>query len=231
MSEMRKFIPLAVGILCMAIDRLFEIDLTGMGVQCAFIGALIAGLASVAGGVAGSISANNRKNKAESLMDQRKRTLDIWRNAELGSDYLDRADSRAAMRRVMEYNTEAQKASDTNAIKRGMTDEAKVAQAGRLNRNYADVVSQIAGAGARHKDAVQQQYLGATMNLDNIRIGNLMDTSGAESMVNGITGAAGALGSALQGSNVAGKGGGLQKVKSMAQTGHGMPSWNKYTIN
>ena len=147
---------------------------------------------------------------------------------------LDRADSRAALRRVFEHNKEAQKAANTNAVKSGMTDEAKVAQAAKLNENYADVVSQIAGAGARHKDRVQQQYMDETRNLDNLKIQNLMDTSGVDNMVQGITGAAAGLAGTLGGGTGAPASPGVgvsQKVQSMAQNAAGIPAWaGRYKI-
>lgn len=190
---MRNYIPLILLFCCVTADHLFD---NNNDLQCveSFIGALIGGIGSLVSTGISAITGNARKKKAERQMNERKRSLDAWRNTEIGANYLDRADSRAAMRRVMDYNTDVQRASNTNAIKQGLTDEAKVAQASRLNRGYADVVGQIAGAGQRHKDAVQQQYLGAAMDLENLKIQNLMDTSGADNMASGISAAANTLG-------------------------------------
>lgn len=172
-------------------DWVLDIDLTNgdPSFRYSFVSGIISAVGALGSGVYGSIAGNKRIRNAEAMMDAQKKDLRAWRDAELGSDYLDRADSRAAMRRVFEYNKEAQKASDTNAIKRGMTDEAKVAQAARLNRNYADTVSQIAAAGAQHKDRVQQQYMSEVRNLDDLKIQNMMDMTGVNSMVEGIAGA------------------------------------------
>lgn len=206
------------------------------------VGAIIAGVASLASGIFGSIAANERRAEAERELEKQKQRLTEWRDAEMGTDYLDRADSRAALRRVFENNKEAQKALNTEAVKSGMTDEAKVAYAADLNENYADTVSQIAGVGAQHKDNVQRQYLSETRNLDNLKIQNKMDTSGVESMVQGITGAAGAIGSLASG-NTPGLGGikrmadqarsnpDFSKVASMASSGTGVPTWaDKFKI-
>lgn len=225
---------LLVWALCVALDRLGFTAIDSPKVYVSFVGALIGGIASAASGIFGAAAANRRRRQAERELEKQKKKLAEWRDAEMGTNYLDRADSRAALRRVFEHNKEAQKAANTNAVKSGMTDEAKVAQAAKLNENYADVVSQIAGAGARHKDRVQQQYMDETRNLDNLKIQNLMGTSGVDNMVQGITGAAAGLAGTLGGGTGAPASPGVgvsQKVQSMAQNAAGIPAWaGRYKI-
>lgn len=225
---------LLVWALCVALDRLGFTAIDSPKVYVSFVGALIGGIASAASGIFGAAAANRRRRQAERELEKQKKKLAEWRDTEMGTNYLDRADSRAALRRVFEHNKEAQKAANTNAVKSGMTDEAKVAQAAKLNENYADVVSQIAGAGARHKDRVQQQYMDETRNLDNLKIQNLMDTSGVDNMVQGITGAAAGLAGTLGGGTGAPASPGVgvsQKVQSMAQNAAGIPAWaGRYKI-
>ena len=225
---------LLVWALCVALDRLGFTAIDSPKVYVSFVGALIGGIASAASGIFGAAAANRRRRQAERELEKQKKKLAEWRDAEMGTNYLDRADSRAALRRVFEHNKDAQKAANTNAVKSGMTDEAKVAQAAKLNENYADVVSQIAGAGARHKDRVQQQYMDETRNLDNLKIQNLMDTSGVDNMVQGITGAAAGLAGTLGGGTGAPASPGVgvsQKVQSMAQNAAGIPAWaGRYKI-
>ena len=105
------------------------------------IGAGISALSSIAGGV----SANKRRKKADQILEDRRRRLDEWYQSEMNQPYLDRADSRAMLKRIRDYNEDELKALNTNAIKSGATDEAKVAAAGKLNKNYSQVVAQIAG--------------------------------------------------------------------------------------
>ena len=234
----RYFLILLIWACCVVLDRMGFVATNDPQVHVSFVGALIGGIASAASGIFGAAAANKRRRQAERELENQKKKLAEWRDAEMGSNYLDRADSRAALRRVFEYNKEAQKAANTNAIKSGMTDEAKVSQAAKLNENYADAVSQIAGAGARHKDRVQQQYLDETRNLDNLKIQNLMDTSGVDSLVQGITGAAAGLGTALAGGTGASGGGGAKtgvgvspQVQSMAKNATGIPAWSgRYKI-
>lgn len=153
------------------------------------VAGIVSAAISIGSSIWGAITGNKKRKKAEAKLKQKKKELTEWRDGELQQNFLDRADSQAAMRRVKEHNEQAMEGLNTNAIKTGATDQAKVAAASKLNKNYAGVVSQIAGVGAQHKDRVQQQYLQATANLDNLEIQNLMDNSGTQAMINGISNA------------------------------------------
>lgn len=154
---------------------------------------LIAGIVSAAGSIGssiwGSISGNKKRRKAENKMRDKKSRLDNWRRDQLNQSFLDRSDSQAALRQVKEYNKEAIDNLNSNAIKRGVSDQAKVSMAGKLNKNYSNVVSQLAGLSSQHKDRVNSQWLSSTANLDNLEIQNLMDNSGTQNMINGISNA------------------------------------------
>ena len=146
------------------------------------IGAGISALSSIAGGV----SANKRRKKADQILEDRRRRLDEWYQSEMNQPYLDRADSRAMLKRIRDYNEDELKALNTNAIKSGATDEAKVAAAGKLNKNYSQVVAQIAGLG--------EQYQARLDNLDNARYeAESGKISGMQNMVSGVGDAFGQL--------------------------------------
>lgn len=154
------------------------------------IGSILGGV-SLAGNVFGSIAGNKRRRRAERMIEQQKKELDDWRNNEIHQDYLDRADSQALLRNVSEQNREAMKAMNTDAVRSGATEEAKVAAAGKLNKNYATAASQVAAAGAQHKDRVNQQWRSERHGLDNLKISNMMDTSDIDSITNAIGDATG----------------------------------------
>lgn len=150
----------------------------------------VSALTSIIGGV----SANNKRRQAERQLSDRQRKLDEWYRDEMNTSYLDRADSRAMLKRIREYNADTMKALSTNAIKAGATDEAKVAAASRLNRNYSGAVAQIAGLGAQHKDAVTRQYRAEKAGLENTRYAaKLGEMDGVQNMVSGLGNAAGTL--------------------------------------
>lgn len=89
---------------------------------------------SVASSIAGGISANKKQRKADQILSDRERNLKEWYNSEMNMPYLDRADSRAMLKRIRDYNEDELKAMNTNAVKSGATDEAKVAAANKLNK-------------------------------------------------------------------------------------------------
>ena len=73
------------------------------------IGAGISALSSIAGGV----SANKRRKKADQMLEDRRRRLDEWYQSEMNRQYLDRADSRAMLKRIRDYNEDELKALNT----------------------------------------------------------------------------------------------------------------------
>ena len=188
---------------------------------------------SAAGSILGSVMGNNQVRKQRRALEDKQRRLDAWRDAALGSDYLSRADSQAALRTVRENMDEQLKAADTEAIKGGMTDEARAAYASRLNRGYADVVSQIAGMGEKYRDRVRDMYMQQSNAIDDAKMG-LSSTSGAQNLASGITSAASTLSSLMGASS--GRGATTagvqpsQTVKNMASSGY-LPGYDKYKIN
>ena len=73
------------------------------------IGAGISALSSIAGGV----SANKRRKKADQMLEDRRRRLDEGYQSEMNRPYLDRADSRAMLKRIRDYNEDELKALNT----------------------------------------------------------------------------------------------------------------------
>lgn len=234
----RRIIILTGWIFCVIADRYLGLNamppLMPAPTLC-FLPLIAAGIAAAAS-IASTAAANKRLRKADEKIQSKQDRLDNWYKSEMATNALDRADAQAALRKVRENMREAMKSAETDSIKRGMTDEAKVAQAARLNRGYADVVSQIAASGQQHKDRVQQQYMSAMNGIDDMRISNLMDTSGAQAMGNAISSAGGALATGLSGAgganvkvpSIASQAqAGLQHVKNDAASYKGFPSWGR----
>lgn len=171
------------------LDALVGVDTTH--VERAWAPIVMAAIAA-AGQIAGGIAANKQARKQRRALNDRQRKLDAWREEALGSDYLSRADSQAALRAVRENLDEQLKATNTAAIKGGMTDEARAAYAAKLNRGYADTVSQIAGMGERYRDRVRDVYMQQSNAIDNALMG-IGSTSGAQNLAAGITSAASTL--------------------------------------
>jgi hypothetical protein len=162
-----------------------------------------AGINIVANAV-GNIIGNRQKKRAQRQYMKELEASNMKYNtdlqAEIGANYLDRADSRAAVKRVMDYNTEQAKRYDTNGIRRGVSDEAKVAMAGEQSKALGDVVSQISAQGAQYKTQLREQLRNAQHAQEKekagIRYGLGSDTSYLTNMMGAIGQSAGQIVSA-----------------------------------
>ena len=162
-------------------------------------GAIIAAaISAVASGI-GTAVANKRKREAEEKYAQQQQGLINDIDNEINSNYLDRADSRNAIRKVTESNKEAMRQLNTDAIRGGATDEAKVAMASQLNKRTADVVGDIAAIGEQHKDSLRRdrRSLLAGKALHEYQVGS--DTSGIDRVIQGVSSAANAIGAGIDG--------------------------------
>ena len=160
------------------------------------IGSILgAAISAVANGI-GSAVANKRKREAEEKYAQQQNEMIDDISREINSNYLDRADSRNAIRKLTDANTEAMRQLNTNAIRGGATDEAKVAMASQLNQRTADVVGDIAAIGEQHKDSLRRdrRSLLANKALHEYQAGS--DVSGINTLLAGVGSAAQAIGNA-----------------------------------
>lgn len=162
-------------------------------------GAIIGAGINLVSNAIGTAIGNKRKREAEEAYKASidSEIADIDR--EINSNYLDRADARAALRRATDANEEALRQLNTEAIRGGATDEAKVAMASKLNKGTADLVGNIAAIGERQKDALRQQKRGLRLGQaqHNYAIGS--DTTGLDTVMQSISGAANSLGTAWDG--------------------------------
>lgn len=159
-------------------------------------GALIGAGISILGNTIGAAIGNKRKREAEEAY-QKGINQEISRiNKELDSSYLDSAEAQNALRKLTNSNKETLRQLNTDAIRGGATEEAKVAMASKLNQSTADVVGDLAVVGERKKEGLRQQKR-------NIRLGMLQhqyatdsDTSGIDNITKTISDAANSLGKA-----------------------------------
>lgn len=160
------------------------------------IGAIIAAaISAIASGV-GTHLANKRKAQAQEKYEAgiNKEVADL--DAEINSNYLDRADARNAIRQVTNATEESMRQLNTDAIRGGATDEAKVAMASKLNKNIANTVGTLAGIGEQHKDRLRGQKRNLRLGLLGHQYNVDSDTSGITTMLQGISNAASTIGAA-----------------------------------
>ena len=147
----------------------------------------------------GSAIANKRKREAEKAYREgiEEQINDI--NSEINSNYFDRADAQNAVRKVTDSNTETLRQLNTEAIRGGATDEAKVAMASQLTKNTASVVGDLAAVGEQHKDRLKEQKRSLRNSLLTHQYNVDGDTSGIDTITSSISSAANSLGAAWDG--------------------------------
>lgn len=155
---------------------------------------IVMGIISAVSAIGSAAAGNAQKRKTRRALNERQSKLEAWRDQELGMNYLDRADAQAAQRMVKEAIDENMKSLNSDAIKTGMTDEAKAAAASKMTRSYADAVSRIAGLGEQHRQRVQDLYMQQSGDITNQQIA-LNSTGGAQNTFDTIGQVAGSLGS------------------------------------
>lgn len=165
------------------------------------LGALIGAGLSIASSAIGSAIANKRKREAEAKYQAGINEQIDELNSEINGNFLDRADARNALRKVTDANTETLRQLNTDAIRGGATDEAKVAMASKLNKQTADVVGDLAAIGEQRKDALRGQKRNLKLGLLQHQYAQEADTSGIDSIVQGVGAAANAIGSAWETKN------------------------------
>jgi hypothetical protein len=162
-------------------------------------GAILGAGINLVANTIGTAIGNKRKREAEEAyrasIDREVADIDN----EINSNYLDRADAQNALRKATDANEEALRQLNTEAIRGGATDEAKVAMASKLNKGTASLVGDLAAIGEQRKDALRQQKRGLRLGQaqHNYAIGS--DTTGLDTVMQSISGAANSLGTAWDG--------------------------------
>jgi hypothetical protein len=147
---------------------------------------IIAGVSAIAKGVA-SLIGNRKKKKALRKLNQQYDAMIADTDDRINANFLDRADSKNAIRKVEESNKEALRQLNTDAIRRGATDEAKVAMASKLSQRTADVVGELSSIGEQYKDRLRdrKQSLQENKAAQNFQIES--DTSGIDAFSSAIS--------------------------------------------
>lgn len=145
-----------------------------------------AAISAIGQGVA-SIFGNRKKKRALRRLNEQYDNLIADTDDRINANFLDRADSKNAIRKVEESNKEALRQLNTDAVRRGSTDEAKVAMANKLSQRTADVVSELAGIGEQYKDKLRDRKasLQADKAAQNFAIDS--DTSGLDAFSSAIS--------------------------------------------
>lgn len=161
------------------------------------LGSIIGTGINVVANAIGGFIANKRKKEAQEAYDAKMKAEQEILDKEINANYLDRADARNAIRKVTDANTESMRQLNTDAIRGGATDEAKVAMASKLNKSTAEVVGNLAAVGEQHKDKLRDQRRSLSLSAANEMYQRDSDVSGMATVLSNIGTTAQNLGTAF----------------------------------
>ena len=178
-------------------------EVNDMPVMQAWIGPLIGGIISLGSSIAGAAMGNKAAKEQAQAYDTAWGNYDDWYKGVMNTNILDRADSLSMLKAYRDWQDENARKYQTNAIKGGASEEAKVAYAQQANKGYADAISRIAAQGQRYKDQLSQQHAGMEFNYRTKRADML--GAGQQTVASGIANAGGVIGDLLGGMDWGGK--------------------------
>lgn len=147
-----------------------------------------------ASSIFGGASAGKQRRAIDATIQAQKDANTAWYNNEANSDYLQRADSQAAIQQARETIRKQNEAAANTAAVTGATPEAVAASRSRSNEAMSQLYGNLAAQGALHRDQIRQQYLTQDNALTNALLNNKSNyaASGENMLQNGIKAVAGA---------------------------------------
>ena len=173
------------------------------GALQSWVGALVGGLVSLGSSIAGAVMGNKTAKQQAEAYDQAWNNYEDWYEGQMNTNILDRADTLSMLKRYRDWQEENAKKYQTNAIKGGASEEAKIAYAQQANKGYADAISRIAAMGQQYKDRLSQGFMQTKLNFQTKQAETA--ASGAQAVASGIANAGGALGDLVGGIDWGGK--------------------------
>lgn len=122
------------------------------------IGGIIGGVGSAVAGIVGGNALKKAANRNARLLAEAEEDAKAWYDKEYNSNYLDRADARAALAATREMLADRYRAAEGSAAVTGATDESLARQKAAANETLADVTSNLAQSAEAHKEAVRANY-------------------------------------------------------------------------
>lgn len=147
---------------------------------------------SAAGSIFGGIKASEAMKKVQSNLKEQKQRNEDWYNQRYNEDATQRADAQAIITKTEEAIKARNKSAAGAQAVMGGTEESVAAAKAANAQALADATSQIAVAGDRRKDAIEQQYQQRDAQLEDSL--NNMEVNKAQAIsqaVQGVTSTAG----------------------------------------
>lgn len=151
----------------------------------------------VGGAIYGAVKAGQERKRMEQYLTSQEADNIARYNKDYYSDYTQRADTQALMKRLRENLKRTNSITNNTAVVTGATPEAVNVQKDQNNKVVTDTMSNVAAIGQQWKDRVQDRYLAMKNNYANMRYGNM--AGNAASYENLMGNSIGAIGSAVNG--------------------------------
>ena len=130
------------------------------------IGSLVGAAAGIGGAIFGGISASKAMKKVKKNIENAKAENEAWYTRRYNEDATQRADAQRILTQTQDSMRQRNRAAEGAQAVMGGTDESVAAAKAANNAALAEATSQIAVAGERRKDAVEQQYQQQDAQLD-----------------------------------------------------------------
>ncbi|MCH5233580.1 MAG: hypothetical protein J1E78_08075 [Muribaculaceae bacterium] len=130
------------------------------------IGSIIGGAVGALGSIFGGISASKAMKKVKGNLEEQKQENQAWYDRRYNEDATQRADAQRILTMTQEAIKNRNKAAAGAQAVGGLTEESVAAEKAANAKSLADATSQIAVAGDRRKDMIEQQYQHKDARLD-----------------------------------------------------------------
>lgn len=141
-------------------------EVKGLFSRCVFnfecfddmLGSLIGGALKIGGTIFGGIKASQAMRRVKSDLEAQRRENETWFNRRVNEDATQRADAQRILSITQENIRQRNRQAAGAQAVAGGTEESVAAAKAANNEALSEAASQIAVAGERRKDAVEQEY-------------------------------------------------------------------------
>ena len=176
------------------------------------IGTAVGAGLSIAGQIFGAVKGAQANKANQNLINTQMEENEADKNLTVDRSFLETNAAKDAVRTANENLIDNQKRVEGNAAITGASDEAKVASQSAVNKNYNDVVSNIASNATQYQDNNRRMYNARKGQLNNLQMqfnnqkaesasnlaGNASDLLGSLTFGDGMKSTSGTAGTAVQ---------------------------------
>ena len=136
-------------------------------------------IAALGGAIYGGIKSGKLNRQAEAVLQKQKTDNQRWYDVKMASDYTQRADVQAAIKKQRELLQEQYDRARATNVVAGGTDESLALQKQAANQSLSQTASDVAARAADYKDNVDRQYRDRKESLEDQERINLQQRAAA----------------------------------------------------